>query len=142
MAKQEKPESEEVIVKSKELFYRGQPLESLKALDVRECAKYLPSRSRRSVLRNFQVIEKFIKRCEKKISKKKKIKTHLRDIVIVPKMVGLIVEVYNGKTFNPVNITNNMIGHRLGEFSLTRQKVSHGAPGIGATKSSAGVQKK
>lgn len=133
---------EEVIVKSKELFYRGQSLESLKALDVRECAKYLPSRSRRSVLRNFQAIENFVKRCEKKAAKKKKIKTHLRDLVVVPRLVGMTISIYNGKTFNDITITNNMIGHRLGEFSLTRQKVSHGAPGIGATKSSAGVQKK
>ncbi len=142
MAHREESENEEVIIRSKEFFYRGQSLESLKALDVRECAKYLPSRSRRSVLRNFQTIEKFIKRCEKKISKKKKIRTHLRDIVIVPKMVGMTIGIYNGKTFNDITITNNMIGHRLGEFSFTRQKVSHGAPGIGATKSSAGVQKK
>ncbi len=134
--------AEEVIVKSKEFFYRGKSLDFLKSLDVRECAKYLPSRSRRSVLRNFQTIENFIKRCEKKIAKSKKIKTHLRDIVVVPKMVGMTISVYNGKTFNDVALTHNMIGHRLGEFSLTRQKVSHGSPGIGATKSSAGAQKK
>ncbi len=142
MAKPEEQETEEVVVKSKELFYRGKSLDSLKALDVRECAKYLPSRSKRSVLRNFQAIENFIKRCEKKQSKKKKIRTHLRDLVIVPRMVGMTIGIYNGKAFNDVTITHNMIGHRLGEFSLTRQKVSHGAPGIGATKSSAGVQKK
>ncbi len=133
---------EEVIVKSKEQFYRGKNLEDLKKLDVREVAKYLPSRSRRSVLRNFQFIEKFVSRCEKKLSKKKKIRTHLRDIVIVPKLVGMTIGIYNGKTFNDVLISHNMIGHRLGEFSLTRNKVQHGAPGIGATKSSAGAQKK
>lgn len=133
--------AEEVIVKSKELFYRGKSIDFLKSLDVRECAKYLPSRSRRSVLRNFQSIEQFIKRCENKISKNKKIKTHLRDIVVVPKLVGMTISVYNGKTFNDANITHNMIGHRLGEFSLTRQKVSHGSPGIGATKSSAAQKK-
>jgi small subunit ribosomal protein S19 len=133
--------AEEIIVKSKELFYRGKSLDSLKTLDVREVAKYLPSRSRRSILRNFQVIENFIKRCEAKIAKKKKIRTHLRDVVIVPKLVGMIIGVYNGRTFNDVNISHNMIGHRLGEFALTRQKVQHGAPGIGATKSSAGMQK-
>ncbi|MBS3065838.1 30S ribosomal protein S19 [Candidatus Pacearchaeota archaeon] len=134
--------NDEVVVKSKELFYRGKSLDFLKSLDVREVAKYLPSRSRRSILRNFQTIEKFIKRCEKKIARKKKIRTHLRDIVVVPKLVGMQVGIYNGKTFNDITITHNMIGHRLGEFSLTRQKVQHGAPGIGATKSSAGVQKK
>jgi len=141
MANQEQP-NEDVIVKSKELFYRGQNLEELKKLDVREVAKYLPSRSRRSVLRNFQTIEKFVKRCEKKLSRKKKIRTQLRDIIIVPRLVGLTISIHNGKTFNDILISHNMIGHRLGEFSLTRQKVSHGAPGIGSTKSSAGVQKK
>jgi len=133
--------AEEVVIKSKEHFYRGKSLDFLKSLDVRECAKYLPSRSRRSVLRNFQTIENFIKRCENKLSKKKKIRTHLRDIVVVPKLVGMTIGVYNGKTFNEIALTHNMIGHRLGEFSLTRQKVSHGAPGIGATKSSSGAQK-
>ncbi len=133
--------AENVIVKSKEAFYRGKSLEELKTLDVREVAKYLPSRSRRTVLRNFQLIENFIKRCEKKIAKKKRIKTHLRDIVVVPRMVGMRIGIYNGKTFNDITITHNMIGHRLGEFSLTRQKVTHGEPGIGATKSSAAVQK-
>ena len=132
---------EEVIIKSKELFYRGKSLDFLKSLDVRECAKYLPSRSRRSVLRNFQAIENFIKRCEKKIAGKKKIRTHLRDIVVVPKMVGMSIRVYSGKTFNEVLLTHKMIGHRLGEFSLTRQKVSHGSPGIGSTKSSAAKKK-
>ena len=133
--------AEDIIIKSKELFYRGKSFDFLKALEVREVAKYLPSRSRRSILRNFQVIENFIKRCEAKIAKKKKIRTHLRDVVIVPKLVGMIIGVYNGRTFNDVNISHNMIGHRLGEFALTRQKVQHGAPGIGATKSSAGMQK-
>ena len=133
--------TEDVIIKSKELFYRGKSFDFLKALEVREVAKYLPSRSRRSVLRNFQTIEQFIKRCEEKLAKKKKIKTHLRDIVIVPKLVGMTIGIYNGQKFNDTIITHNMIGHRLGEFSLTRQKVQHGAPGIGATKSSSGVQK-
>lgn len=131
-----------VIMKSKEMFYRGKNVEDLKKLDAREVAKYLPSRSRRTVLRNFQAIEEFVKRCEEKVSMKKKIRTHLRDIVIVPRLIGMQISIHNGKTFNDVTITHNMIGHRLGEFSLTRQKVSHGAPGIGSTKSSAGAQKK
>ena len=134
--------TDEVIVRSKELFYRGKNIEELKKLDAREVAKYLPSRSRRSVLRNFQSIEKFINRCEKKLAKKKKIRTHLRDIIIMPKMVGMQIGIYNGKEFHDITITHSMIGHRIGEFSLTRTKVSHGAPGIGATKSSAGAQKK
>ena len=133
--------NEEEIVRSREFFYRGKSLEVLKSLDVRESAKYLPSRSRRSVLRNFQLIEKFIKRCEQKTAKKKKIKTHMRDIIIVPKLVGLTISVYNGKTFNDVHVSHEMIGHRLGEFSFTRSKVAHGEAGIGATKSSKALKK-
>ncbi len=131
----------EIVVKSKEFMYRGIPLEELKKLDVREVAKYFPSRSRRSVLRNFDKVEKFVKRCETSVSQKKKIKTHLRDMIIVPKMVGMQINVYNGKSFNEIKITHQMIGHRLGEFALTRQRVQHGTPGIGATKSSAAEKK-
>ena len=123
------------------MYYRGKTLEQLKSLDVRESAKYLSSRSRRSVLRHFDVIERFVKRCEAAVAQNKRIRTHLRDIVIVPKLVGYIISVYNGKTFNEVRITHQMIGHRLGEFSMTRQRVTHGTPGIGATKSSAGDKK-
>ncbi len=135
-----KPKIEE-ITKNKDLFYRGVKIEELKALDVRESAKYLPSRSRRSVLRNFDVIERFIKRCEASLSQNKKIKTQLRDIVIVPKLVGFTIGVYNGRVFNDIIITHEMIGHRLGEFSFTRQKVNHSAAGIGATKSSRALKK-
>lgn len=130
-----------VEVKAKEQLYRGIPLEALKKLEVREFAKYLSSRSRRTVLRNFNTIEKFIKRCEKRVLKNRKIRTHLRDIVILPKMVGMTIQVYNGKTFTEVRITHLMIGHRLGEFALTRERVVHGDPGIGSTKSSATAQK-
>ncbi|XP_025078071.1 40S ribosomal protein S15-like [Pomacea canaliculata] len=64
------------------------------------------------------------------------VKTHLRDMIIVPEMIGSIVGVYNGKTFNQVEIKPEMIGHYLGEFSITYKPVKHGRPGIGATHSS------
>ena len=131
----------DVVVKSKELFYRGQNLEDLKKMDVREFAKLLPSRSRRSVLRHFDIIDKFVKRCEVSSSNNKKIRTQLRDIIVVPRLVGLTIAIYNGKVYNEIKITSNMVGHRLGEFSLTRSKVNHSAPGIGATKSSAALKK-
>jgi len=128
-------------MKKKEQLFRGKTLEELKALDVRESAKFIKSKSRRSVLRNFDAIEKFLKRCEKKIAKNKKIKTHLRDLVIVPKFVGLTISIYNGKSFQDVLITNEMIGHRLGEFALTRVKAKHTSMGLGATKSSRAQKK-
>ncbi len=131
----------EVEVRSREEKYRGKTIASLKELDVRECAKYMPSRSRRSVLRHFDIIEKFIKNCETKESHHKKLRTHQRDIVIVPHLVGKTIGVHNGKTFQDVIINGEMVGHRLGEFALTRKKVAHSAAGIGATKGSRALKK-
>jgi small subunit ribosomal protein S19 len=68
--------------------------------------------------------------------KKTGVKTHCRDLVIIPQMLDRTVLLHNGKEFVPVMIQPEMLGHYLGEFVLTRQKVAHSAPGIGATKSS------
>jgi len=127
---------------AKEFLFRGKSVDELKNLDTREFAKFLTSRQRRTVLRQFDNLEKFINKCEKCSKNKKPIKTHLREIIIFPKMVGLTIQVYNGKQFFPIKIITEMIGHRLGEFSTTRSKVQHGAPGIGATRSSASMSVK
>ena len=129
-------------IKKKEITYRGKTIEELRKLDVREFAKFLPSRQRRTVLRNFQEIEKFITRSQEKIAKSKKIKTHLRDLVIVPQMVGMKIQVHNGNSFIPIDIIEEMLGHNLGEFSLTRSKVKHSKAGVGATKGSKANSKK
>lgn len=127
---------------AREFIFRGKATEELKQMDTREFAKLLKSRQRRAVLRQFQVIENFITRCNKKQTRGKAIKTHLRDVVVVPGMIGLTIQIYNGKTYVPVKIITEMLGHRLGEFSVTRGKVQHGAPGIGATRSSAAMSVK
>jgi len=127
---------------SKEFTFRGKTTEELKKLDIREFAKLLPARERRTVLRQFNEIERFVNRCKVKMEKKKQIKTHLRDIIIVPKMIGMRIFIYNGKTFNSVEIIEEMLGHRLGEFSLTRNRVHHGSAGVGATKGSKSKSKK
>ncbi|MBU2504074.1 MAG: ribosomal protein S19 family protein, partial [Nanoarchaeota archaeon] len=88
---------EEVEIRKKDFKYRGIGLEELKKLDVREMAKYLKSGKRRIVLRQFQKIEDFMNRAKEKVEKNKPIKTHLRDIVIVPGMIGLRIHVHNGK---------------------------------------------
>jgi len=124
-------------LEKKEFTFRGKTLEELKKMDTREFAKLLKSRARRTVLRQFDEIERFIKKCKKRIDKGKPIKTHLRHLVIVPKMVGLKIGIHNGKEFVYIQITKEMLGHRLGEFAITRKKVEHGEAGIGATKSSA-----
>jgi len=129
-------------IQKKQIIYRGKLVEELKELEVREFAKYLPSRERRTVLRNFQSIEKFIKRAKEKLAKGKKIRTHLRDILIVPQMVGMNIQVHNGRNFNNILIEPEMIGHRLGEMSPTRSKVAHSKAGVGATKGSKHKAKK
>jgi small subunit ribosomal protein S19 len=120
----------------KEFLYRGKKIEELKEMDLGEFAKLLPSRERRSLLRQTEKVQIFLKRCEKKLSRNKAIKTHIRSLIIVPKMVGLNILIHNGKEYNQIKIVEDMIGHRIGEFAMTRKKVEHSAPGIGATRSS------
>ncbi|MFA5992216.1 MAG: 30S ribosomal protein S19 [Candidatus Pacearchaeota archaeon] len=137
MTPEEQNLDEEQFQKKKEFTYRGKSVEELKNLNMREFSKFLTSRERRTVLRNSDVLERFLAKCNKCTQKNKPIRIHDRNIIIVPAMVGLTVNVYNGKTFEPVRIIPEMMGHRLGEFSLTRKLVKHGDAGIGATRSSA-----
>ncbi len=132
----------EIETQKKQFKYRGKDIEELKSMDTREVAKYLTARSRRTVLRNFQEIENFVARCKKKNANGKKIKTHLRKLVIVPQMVGMQIQVHCGNKFVPVEIVPEMIGHYLGEFALTRNKVAHTKAGVGATKGSKSKSKK
>ena len=111
--------------KSKEKFYRGVNIEELKTLDTREFAKLVKARSRRALLRNYDVIEAFIQKCERRSQKNKPIRTHDRALVIVPKMIGKIIGVHNGKEYVRVDVTEEMLGHRLGEFSPTRKIAKH-----------------
>jgi small subunit ribosomal protein S19 len=116
--------------------YRGKELVELQQMNTREFARLTKSRTRRAILRQSEKIDKFVSKCVELSGRKKQIRTHLREIVIVPKMVGYKVFIYNGKQFLDIEIVSEMLGHRLGEFSITRQKIKHGAAGLGATKSS------
>ena len=64
------------------------------------------------------------------------LKTHVRDMIILPDMIGLTISVHNGKEFSSVNIRPEMVGHYLGEYSITNRRVQHGTPGVGASRSS------
>jgi small subunit ribosomal protein S19 len=123
----------------KKFTYRGRSLEELQQMSLEEFARLLPSRQRRNLLRGLtprqkRLMEQVGRALEGK--RDKPIRTHCRDMIILPKMVGLKFSVHNGKEFVTFEVTPEMIGHRLGEFSLTRKKVVHGTPGIGATRSS------
>ncbi len=132
----------EDIFKKKEFTYRGKTIAELKEMEIREFAKLLKSNEKSTLMSHSDEVQKFILRCNKKIAKNKPIRTHERQLIIVPQMVGLKVHVHNGKEFTPLEITGEMLGHRLGEFSVTRSKVKHGAAGIGATRSSASMSVK
>ncbi len=129
-------------IKKKSFTFRGKEIEELKEMDVREFAKLLKSNERRTVMRQHDEIQKFVIKCNKRTANSKLIRTHSRNLIIVPRMVGLKINVYNGKEFFPVQIVGEMLGHRLGEFSVTRGKVKHGAAGIGATRGSASMSVK
>jgi len=129
-------------IKKKEFTYKGLTVEELKKLGVREFAKYLRSRQRRTVLRQFQKIEKFINRSREKQSKDKRIRTHQRDLVIVPQMVGMKISIYNGNNFVLVDVTGEMLGHKFGEFAPTRNRVKHSSAGVGGTKGTRAKAKK
>jgi len=132
----------EIEIRKKEFKYRGKTIEELQKLDVREFANLVKSRERRNILRNFQKMEDFVKLAKKKIESKKAIRTHARDIIIVPQMIGMKISVYNGQNFLPFEVTGEMLGHKFGEFSLTRAKIKHSKMGVGATKGSKSKSKK
>ncbi|WEU39840.1 MAG: 30S ribosomal protein S19 [Candidatus Odinarchaeum yellowstonii] len=123
----------------REFTYRGFTIEELQKMSMDQFINLIPSRYRRSLKRVSQQQKKFLEKIRKIKSSGKsgvKIRTHFREAVILPEMVGLTIYVHNGKEFLPVEITPEHIGHYLGEFAPTCKKVVHGNPGIGATKSS------
>ncbi|MBA7516333.1 hypothetical protein ES705_08381 [subsurface metagenome] len=92
------------------------------------------ARQRRKLKRKLRENEE--KLLEELKSDKESVKTHLRDAIVLPEMVGKKIGIHSGKSFEYVEIKTEMIGHYLGEFALTRKKVLHGAAGVGATRSS------
>ncbi len=127
---------------SKETTYRGKTVKELQAMTLEEFLPLCPSRTRRA-LKNSGIDKKIMKKVDafKKVAgpKAKAIRTHRRDLVVIPAMIGVSFAVHKGKEFEKVDINEKMLGHYLGEFALTRKKLSHGKAGIGATKSSTAI---
>jgi len=118
----------------KVFHYKGKTIEELQKMSLGEFAKLLPSRQRRSLLRGFnEKQKKFLERLRRS---EKPVRTHLREMIIIPEMVFKKVLIHNGKEWLLVDIKPEMVGHRLGEFALTRKRVTHSAPGVGATRAS------
>ena len=121
----------------REFSYKGKTMDELKKMSLSELAELFPARQRRKLKRGITDAEKtFLKKLEKK---GKNIETHCRDMIVLPNMVGRLIKIHAGKAFVPVLIQQEMIGHYLGEFALTRNRVAHNAPGVGATRSSSAI---
>ncbi len=128
---------------TKEFRYRGYTLDELKKMSIKEFAKLLPARERRSLLRGLTERQKKLLEKIKK-NPDKLIRTHERDMIILPQMVGAKIAVYRGggkageksEKWVVLEIKPEMIGHRLGEFAIPVKEVKHSEPGIGATRSS------
>ena len=125
---------------AKKVFtYKGKTLEELQKLSMKELAALMPSRQRRKITRGFSDEEKaFVE----KLKKKNNVKTQLRDMLVLPGMVGKTIRVHTGKTYEAITIPQEAIGYYLGELVLTRKRVAHTSPGVGATKSSSNVSVK
>jgi len=121
----------------KEFTYRGKTLDEIKNLSLNEFMELLPSRQRRSLKKGFTEQQRIL--LKKIRNKEKDIETHCRNMIILPEMIGIIIKIYNGNSFNKILLEPEMVGHCLGEFALTRKKVAHSSPGIGATRSSASI---
>jgi small subunit ribosomal protein S15e len=118
----------------KKFSYRGVDLKNLFELTNEQLVKLLNARARRRfTVRGLQrkplhLLQKL--RAAKKAvagdvnAKPEIVKTHLRDMIIIPEMIGSIVGVHNGKSYTAVEIKPEMLGHHLGEFSITYKPVS------------------
>jgi small subunit ribosomal protein S19 len=122
---------------AKKLFtYQGKTLEELQAMSLNDLAELFPSRQRRKMKRGFTVEEK---KFLDTITKKNNVKTHLRDMIILPVMIGKTIKIHSGKEFISIIVQEETLGCRLGELVLTRKKTGHSSPGVGATKPSGKV---
>ena len=118
--------------------YRGVDLGQLLDMSYEQLMQLYSARQRRRLNRGLRRKQhSLLKRLRKakkdapSMEKPEVVKTHLRNMIILPEMVGSMVGVYNGKTFNQVEIKPEMIGHYLGEFCITYKPVKHSGPGMG-----------
>jgi len=117
-----------------EFTYRGYKIDELKAMGLSELIPLMPARARRKFNRGLNRGEETL--LAKIRGGDEKVRTHVRDMIVMPEMIGKNIEIYNGKEFTKVEFQPESVFHYLGEFALTRKKVSHGSAGIGATRGS------
>ena len=119
----------------KDFNYRGKTVEELQSMSMDEFIRMLPSRMRRSLRRGLSEEQRIVLEKLRK-NDNRPVRTHARDLVIMPEMIGKTIHCYTGKEFREININEKMLGHYLGEYAVSITPVRHGRPGIGASRSS------
>ncbi|MGC8851412.1 MAG: 30S ribosomal protein S19 [Candidatus Micrarchaeia archaeon] len=127
---------------AKKFAFKGLELEQLKKLSLEEFTKIAPAHARRTLKRMSPPLKKFLEKMRRAKAKNKPMKTHYRNAPVIPEMIGMHFKVYNGKEWVDVTIKPEMLGHKLGEFSIPIKLVKHHGPGIGATRGSKSVELK
>lgn len=124
-------------------MYRGIELDKLLEMGAAEVVALFRSKQRRRFKHGMHPkYDRLIKKLKTAVKntaygeKPKPVKTHLRNAIIMPEMVGSVCEVYSGKYWTPVEVKAEMIGQYLGEFSMTYKPIKHGKVGHGATRGS------
>ncbi|CAN7037496.1 unnamed protein product [Brassica rapa subsp. trilocularis] len=143
----------------KKFSYKGVDLETLLEMPTDDLVKLFPARIQRRLSRGLTrkplALIKTLRNAKRNApagEKPEVVRTHLRNMVIMPEIIGSIIGVYNGETFNQIEIKPEMMGHYLAEFSIeikpemmghylaefsiSYKPVKHGRPGQGATPSS------
>ena len=126
---------------ARRFVFKGREIEEVRRMSLDEFVKLLPSNYRRTLKRMSYKFKRFLE-LMRKTDAKKIIKTHLRDMVVIPEMLDRRFQVYNGKERVDVMITPQTLGKRLGELSITTKMVKHSGPGVGATRGSKSVELK
>ena len=127
----------------REFRFRGYNQDQLKSISIEALLPLLNARQRRSLNKR---VGKYMNGQKRKLREEiklalngrlnNKLKTHVRDMIILPDMIGLSISVHNGKEFYEVTIKPEMVGHYLGEYAITNKRVQHGSPGVGSSRSS------
>jgi len=131
-----KARRKKIEIQKKEFSYQGLSIEELQKLSIEELLPLLPSRMRRTLKRGLTKKQDKLYNDIIKAGADDVIRTHCRNMIVFPKFVGHRVDVHSGKEFQRVEIQPDMVGHYFGEFAITRKKVKHTGPGVGATRSS------
>ena len=127
----------------REFRFRGYNQDQLKSISIEALLPLLNARQRRSLNKR---VGKYMNGQKRKLREEiklalngklnNKLKTHVRDMIILPDMIGLSISVHNGKEFYEVTVKPEMVGHYLGEYAITNKRVQHGSPGVGSSRSS------